>query len=129
LAARHTGRLRQPAWRHWARVSLALSGRWHGWRVGVGGRLEEEPAQQAAIQRILALRDAGLSLRKIAAAMSATGIRLSHHGVKNVLDRALSGAERSRLTAPSPCTTPHPHPRRHRKPISMRHIAGRGMPV
>jgi putative DNA-invertase from lambdoid prophage Rac len=56
-----------------------------GWRVGEGGDLVRVPEQQAAIDRIHALRAEGLSLHKIAAALKAEGISLSHMGVKKVL--------------------------------------------
>jgi putative DNA-invertase from lambdoid prophage Rac len=62
-----------------------------GWQVGEGGELVEDPAQQAAIRRMQALRAEGKSLRAIAAAMAAEGMKISHEGVKQVLsaqDRA-----------------------------------------
>jgi putative DNA-invertase from lambdoid prophage Rac len=62
-----------------------------GWQVGEGGELVEDPAQQAAIRRMQALRAEGKSLRAIAAAMAAEGMKISHEGAKQVLsaqDRA-----------------------------------------
>jgi putative DNA-invertase from lambdoid prophage Rac len=59
-----------------------------GWRVSEDGSLTEDSDQQRAIRRILELRREGLSLRAIAAAISAEGIKLSHEGVKNVLASA-----------------------------------------
>jgi DNA invertase Pin-like site-specific DNA recombinase len=50
--------------------------------------LQPNPREQAAIGRIKALRDAGESLRAIAAAMACEGFKISHQGVKNVLDAA-----------------------------------------
>jgi hypothetical protein len=46
--------------------------------------------EQAAIQRIAAIRKRGKSLRTIAAAMTATGHKLSHEGVAKV-PRAAAG--------------------------------------
>src|SRR5215471_6051688 len=40
-----------------------------GWRIGAGGNLIEVPDQQRAIQRIIELRRAGLSLRSISTAI------------------------------------------------------------
>jgi hypothetical protein len=45
-------------------------------------------AAQCAIQRIIALRRSGLSLRAISASIAADGVKLSHEGVKNVLAAA-----------------------------------------
>ena len=62
-----------------------------GWRIGEGGELVKIPEQQAAIRRMRMLRTEGKSLRAIAAALAAEGIRISHEGVKQVLsaqDRA-----------------------------------------
>jgi putative DNA-invertase from lambdoid prophage Rac len=56
-----------------------------GWRVSEAGDLVKVPEQQAAINRIHTLRSEGLSLHKIAAALKAEGISLSHMGVKKVL--------------------------------------------
>jgi DNA invertase Pin-like site-specific DNA recombinase len=56
-----------------------------GWRIGEDGALTEVPEQQRAIQRIIELRRNGFSLRAIAAAVTANGVRLSHEGVKSVL--------------------------------------------
>jgi DNA invertase Pin-like site-specific DNA recombinase len=61
-----------------------------GWCVSQDGQLIEHIAQQAAIRRIVELRQEGMSLRSISAALEADGIRLSHEGVKSVLAGALS---------------------------------------
>ena len=53
-----------------------------GWRVDDTGVLVEDPEQQAAIQRMIELRAAGLSLRAIAAKMNAEGFSISHVGVR-----------------------------------------------
>ena len=59
-----------------------------GWRVDDAGGLVEDEGQQQAIRRIVALRQAGRSYRAIAEAMQAEGVRLTHEGVRKVLDRA-----------------------------------------
>lgn len=47
----------------------------YGYRLGAdGGRLEVDPAEQAALSAIRELRAAGLSLRKVAAALEARGM-------------------------------------------------------
>ena len=56
-----------------------------GWRIGEDGTLVEVLEQQHAIQRIVELRQKGLSLRAISASIAADGVKLSHEGVKNVL--------------------------------------------
>jgi putative DNA-invertase from lambdoid prophage Rac len=56
-----------------------------GYAVAPGGELVEDPAQQAAINEMRAMRGAGLSLRKIAAEMAARGIKISHVGVAAAL--------------------------------------------
>ena len=56
-----------------------------GWRIGDDGALVEVPDQQRTIERIVQLRRSGLSLRAIASAIVADGVKLSHEGVKNVL--------------------------------------------
>jgi DNA invertase Pin-like site-specific DNA recombinase len=58
-----------------------------GFRVGPDGALVEIPEQQAAIRQIRKLRDQGLALRPIAAAMRASGVSITFMGVKKVLDR------------------------------------------
>lgn len=45
----------------------------YGFRV-VGDRIEEEPAEQAVVKAARALRGAGLSLRKVAAALTGQGL-------------------------------------------------------
>jgi DNA invertase Pin-like site-specific DNA recombinase len=56
-----------------------------GYRVGEGGELIEDPAQQMAIKRIRALHRSGRSLRAIAEDMKARGIEISHAGVKRLI--------------------------------------------
>ena len=59
-----------------------------GWRVGEDGILVEDDAEQRALADIRALRDAGASLRTIAAKIEQNhGIQISHQGVKRVLER------------------------------------------
>jgi len=62
-----------------------------GWRRGEAGELVAVPQQQAAIRQMRRMKDRGLSLREIAAAMRSAGIKISHMTVKNVLAAALSG--------------------------------------
>ena len=65
-----------------------------GWRVSEAGELVPIPEQQAAIQRMQALRDQGLALRVIADRMKAAGVSISHAGGKNALrmaERTASG--------------------------------------
>lgn len=57
-----------------------------GWRVvDEDGALIEDPDQQAAIVCIRELREAGLSLRAIAAKMAEEGHQLSHEGIRQIL--------------------------------------------
>ena len=56
-----------------------------GYRVGEAGELVAIPDQQAAIRRMRKLRDQGLALRVIAEKMKASGVSISHAGVKNAL--------------------------------------------
>jgi putative DNA-invertase from lambdoid prophage Rac len=65
-----------------------------GWRIGEAGELVPVPEQQAAIRRMRKLKDQGLALRVIADTMTASGMQISHVGVK----KALAAADR----APSP---------------------------
>jgi DNA invertase Pin-like site-specific DNA recombinase len=60
-----------------------------GYRVVGKGRdaeLIEVPEQIAAIARMRALYDRGHSLRRVAAELQASGVKISHAGVKSVLD-------------------------------------------
>ena len=59
-----------------------------GYRVGDAGELVAIPEQQAAIRRMRKLRDQGLALRTIAEKMKASGVSISHAGVKNALAAA-----------------------------------------
>jgi hypothetical protein len=56
-----------------------------GWRRGEAGELITVPEQQAAIRQMRRMKDRGLSLREIAAAMRSAGIKISHMTVKNAL--------------------------------------------
>jgi putative DNA-invertase from lambdoid prophage Rac len=58
-----------------------------GFRVGEGGELVTDPAQQAAIQRMRTMRAEGIPLRAIAATLVAEGMQVSFRGVKNILPR------------------------------------------
>jgi putative DNA-invertase from lambdoid prophage Rac len=57
-----------------------------GWQVGEGGELVVDPAQQAAIQRMRAMRAEGTPFRAIADTLTAEGVQVSFRGVKGVLD-------------------------------------------
>ena len=59
-----------------------------GWTVGADGELVGIPAQQAAIKRILRLREARKSYREIAEKLTAEGCPVSHVGIRSVLRRA-----------------------------------------
>src|SRR5215472_9568502 len=56
-----------------------------GWRRDETGGLVAVPEQQVAIRQMRRMKDRGLSLREIAAAMRSAGIKISHMTVKNVL--------------------------------------------
>ena len=56
-----------------------------GWRRGEDGALVEDPKQQTAIQAMKRMRAKGLTLRAIADKLAASGVALSHMGVKKVL--------------------------------------------
>ena len=56
-----------------------------GWRVGDNGELVAVPEQQQAIERMRQLRAQGLSLRSVADQMAASGVPISHVGVKLAL--------------------------------------------
>lgn len=57
-----------------------------GFEVGVDGSLTSVPAEQAAIEQMITLRQSGTSLRKIAEIVSAGGISISHETVGAVLN-------------------------------------------
>jgi len=57
-----------------------------GFRVGEGGELVTDPAQQAAIARMRTMRAEGIPFRTIAATLVAEGMQVSFRGVKNILD-------------------------------------------
>ena len=61
-----------------------------GYARGENGELVEVPEQQAAIRRMRMLRTIGLPLRAIAADVTASGVKISHQGVK----KALAAVER-----------------------------------
>ena len=85
-----------------------------GWRRDdASGGLVAVPKQQAVIRRMRRLKDRGLSLREIAAAMQGAGVAISHVTVKNVLDaaaRSPAAAEliEGRHVYVSDLTTRHP---------------------
>jgi putative DNA-invertase from lambdoid prophage Rac len=57
-----------------------------GWTLNDEGELVADKSQQAAITRMVALRQAGQSLRAIADTMRAGGVNVSHAGVKKIID-------------------------------------------
>jgi putative DNA-invertase from lambdoid prophage Rac len=58
-----------------------------GFRLGDQGELIEVLDQQAAIASMMAMRQAGASLRNIAEAMQAAGFKLSHVSIKKIVQR------------------------------------------
>jgi len=56
-----------------------------GWRVGETGELVAVPEQQAALARMRVMRAEGAPLRAIAEQITATGVKISHMGVKLAL--------------------------------------------
>jgi hypothetical protein len=62
-----------------------------GWRRDEAGGLVAVPEQQVAIRQMRRMKDRGLSLREIAAAMRGAGIKISHMTVKNALAATSSG--------------------------------------
>jgi hypothetical protein len=52
------------------------------------GVLVPVPREQAAIRRMIKLRDEGTSLREIAAVMKRIGFELSHYGVDKIIKAA-----------------------------------------
>lgn len=63
-----------------------------GWHVGDNGELVEDAGEQAAIRHMIASRDAGVSLRRIAADMQAAGHTISHEGVRKATDTTTARA-------------------------------------
>ena len=59
----------------------------YGFRVE-DGELVKDPGQQATIKRMVQLRRKGMSLWKIADAMNAAGVQISHMGIRAALERA-----------------------------------------
>ncbi len=59
-----------------------------GYRIGDAGELVPIPEKQAAIRRMRKLREQGFALRAIAEKMKASGVSISHAGVKNALAAA-----------------------------------------
>jgi putative DNA-invertase from lambdoid prophage Rac len=58
-----------------------------GYQVGADGALEPVRAEQKAITRMRSLKTRGMSLRAIAAMISAEGRPITHAAVKKILDR------------------------------------------
>jgi len=71
-----------------------------GWRKTVDGDIVSHLAEQAAIQRMIVLRNQGGSLRAIAGVMSAEGFQLTHAGVQKII-RAAERRDGSRRALPS----------------------------
>jgi DNA invertase Pin-like site-specific DNA recombinase len=65
-----------------------------GYRLGDGGELIEDPAQQAAIKRMRKLRREGHSLRAIAERMAKHGVTISHVAVQRITGDDAAKAER-----------------------------------
>ena len=61
-----------------------------GWQLGSAGGLVAVEAEQAAIRRMITLRQSGNGLRGIVEHMKADGFSLSHSGVKKIIHRACS---------------------------------------
>jgi DNA invertase Pin-like site-specific DNA recombinase len=61
-----------------------------GWTLDEEGELVADESQQAAISRMVALRQAGQSLRAIADTMKAEGVNVSHAGVKKIIEAELA---------------------------------------
>jgi hypothetical protein len=61
-----------------------------GWTLDEEGELVACQSQQAAITRMVALRQAGQSLRAIADTMKADGVNVSHAGVKKIVEAELA---------------------------------------
>jgi putative DNA-invertase from lambdoid prophage Rac len=59
-----------------------------GWTVGTDGELVEVPAEQQAIRRMVEARDAGQSLRAIAADLQAAGFNITHAGADKIIRAA-----------------------------------------
>lgn len=59
-----------------------------GWRLGAGGDLVPHAPEQATINRMVDMRQAGRSLRAIADELKAEGVNLSHVGVKKIIAAA-----------------------------------------
>jgi DNA invertase Pin-like site-specific DNA recombinase len=64
-----------------------------GFAVGDDGALIPEPREQKAIKTMQALRSQGATLRGIAEAMAADDHRLTHQGVKIILNRPRAEAK------------------------------------
>jgi DNA invertase Pin-like site-specific DNA recombinase len=75
--------------RHQRRTGQYLGGdRPFGWRVGEDGMLVEDEAEQRALADMREMRESGASFRTVAAKIEQThGLRISHQGVKRVLER------------------------------------------
>jgi DNA invertase Pin-like site-specific DNA recombinase len=60
-----------------------------GWRLGEDGELVPHSPEQVMIQRMVALRRAGRSLRAIANDLGHDGVRLSHAGIRKIIASAV----------------------------------------
>jgi putative DNA-invertase from lambdoid prophage Rac len=56
-----------------------------GWRVGDGGELVEDAAEQAVVGRMRAMRVEGLSLRAICRELAGSGVTVSHVTVHRIV--------------------------------------------
>lgn len=70
-----------------------------GWDLGADGKLVANPAEQLVIEKIRACRDAGMSLRKIAAILTDAAtptkrgiVRWNHNSIDSILKRAAAVA-------------------------------------
>jgi DNA invertase Pin-like site-specific DNA recombinase len=63
-----------------------------GFRIGEDGDLIEDKSEQAAIHKIVAMKQAGSSLRGIQAALAEDGYKLSHVAVNRILKNGRSSA-------------------------------------
>ncbi len=59
-----------------------------GYTANEDGALVEDEQQQAAIREMIALKDAGKSLRAISEVMKQRGIAISHNAVGDVIKKA-----------------------------------------
>ena len=64
-----------------------------GYLIGPEGELTTDAQAQDVIERIFEMKNSGLSLRAISAALASGGVKLSHQGVSNVLRQHGAGSE------------------------------------